>query len=815
MFQFRNFFVRLLYYNKSIYYVKPSKGDDMKQEFLALRKTLLDREYETLNPPQREAVYTCDCPLLILAGAGSGKTTVLVNKLGYLIKYGSAYDSTTVPDTLTEDDLEYLKGALKTPSRRGEDRYRQLLAVDPIDPYNLLAITFTNKAAGEMRERMEKKFNVDARDLWALTFHATCVRILHRFADRLGYNKDFTIYDDGDSNKLVERILKENDLAERYQTKFVRSVINKAKGKYQTPEEFRAGFKDTEFPKLPDIYEKYQASLVESNAMDFDDLIFNTVKLLEQNEDAARAVNRRFKYVLVDEYQDTNPLQYRLVTLLAKGGEICVVGDDDQSIYKFAGADIENILAFEHQFQDAKVIRLEQNYRSTNTILTAANEVISHNKRRKGKTLWSNNGEGTKIHYRELNNQHEEGAYVARSILSGKSTDKSLNYRDFCVLYRTHAQSNAIESALRGNGIPYRVYGGLAFYKRKEVQDLLAYLNFIHNPKDRIRLSRIINEPKRGIGETSVDRLIAICDRDGVSPFDVLKNADQYPELQRAAGKMQTFAQLIEDLREASQTMPLPEFFKYLVASIQYKQWLHDSFDATEAQARFDNVAELLNAITEFAATAEDGRNTLGDYLEQTALVSAVDSLNPEDDTVVLMTMHCAKGLEFDTVYITGFEEDIFPSARSVEEPGGVEEERRLCYVAITRAKRELHIISTRNRLMFGRPKDCIASRFLKEIPNDCIETRVAPPKEAFQPPKRTLADRPIFKNAVTSIPTQPKAPAQKVPYNVGMRIRHKIFGEGTVTAVVPMATDCMLTVAFDVVGEKKLLTNYAKLEIL
>lgn len=787
----------------------------MRQEFLALRKTLLDREYETLNPPQREAVYSCDCPLLILAGAGSGKTTVLVNKLGYLIKYGSAYHSTTVPESLTGEDMEYLKGALHDPARRTEERYRRLLAVDPMDPYNLLAITFTNKAAGEMRERMEKKFNVDARDLWALTFHSTCVRILRRFADRLGYEKDFTIYDDGDSHKLVERILKEIGLSEGYQAKAVRSIINKAKGKYQTPEEFRAEYKDPNFPKLPDIYAKYQASLKESNAMDFDDLIFNTVKLLTEHEDAARSVNRRFKYVLVDEYQDTNPLQYRLVTLLAKGGEICVVGDDDQSIYRFAGADIENILAFEHQFQDAKVIRLEQNYRSTNTILTAANEVIAHNENRKGKTLWSDKGEGNKIHYRQLNNQHEEGAYVARSILAGKGTDKSLNYRDFCVLYRTHAQSNAIESALRGNGIPYRVYGGLAFYKRKEVQDLLAYLNFIHNPKDRIRLSRIINEPKRGIGDTSLDRVLALADREGISPYEIMQTADKYPELQRAATKLQSFAQMIEELRDAVDTMPLPDLFKYLVAKIQYKQWLYDSFDLSEAQSRFENVAELLNAITEFANTAEEGQNTLADYLEQTALVSAVDSLNPEDDTVILMTMHCAKGLEFDTVFITGFEEEIFPSARSLEEPGGVEEERRLCYVAITRAKKELHIISTRNRLMFGRTKDCVVSRFLKEIPDDCIESRVAPPQEPFQRPTRTLADRPIFKNTVTSIPAKPKAPAQKVAYTVGMRIRHKVFGEGSVTAVTPMATDCMLTVVFDTVGEKKLMTNYVKLEIL
>ena len=666
-----------------------------------------------------------------------------------------------------------------------------------------------------MRERMEKKFNVDAHDLWALTFHSACVRILRRFGDRLGYGSDFTIYDDNDSNKQTERILKEMGLADRYPVKAVRAVISAAKGRYETPEEFRENYKEENLPRIPDVYERYQTALRESNAMDFDDLIFNTVKLLSENEEAARAVNRRFKYVLVDEYQDTNPLQYRLVTLLAKGGEICVVGDDDQSIYRFAGADIRNILAFESQFQDAKVIRLEQNYRSTNTILTAANEVIAHNKNRKGKTLWSDKGDGNKIRYRQLNNQHEEGAYVARAILSGRSRNSNLQYKDFCVLYRTHAQSNAIETALRGNGIPYRVYGGLAFYKRKEVQDLLAYLNFIHNPKDRIRLSRIINEPKRGIGDTSVDRMIALADREGKTPFEIMQEADRYPELQRAAAKMMDFAELIENLREASETMPLPDLFKYLVASIHYKEWLNTTCDPLEAQARFENVAELLNAITDFSEKAEEGRATLADYLEQTALVSAVDALDPEEDTVILMTMHCAKGLEFDTVFLTGFEEGLFPSARSVEEPGGVEEERRLCYVAITRAKKDLHIVSARNRLIFGRPMDCTVSRFLKEIPESCIETEIAPTPAVFQRPRKALEDRQILKNSVTVIPRQATAPKQQTSFSAGMRIRHKVFGEGTVTNVVPMATDCMITVSFDTVGEKKLMTNYVKLEIL
>lgn len=791
----------------------------MTQEFLSLRRKLLDLEYAGLNPQQRESVYSCGSPLLILAGAGSGKTTVLVNKLGYLIRYGNAYESSSVPDGLAPDDLNYLNGALKDEARRSEERYLRLMAVDPIAPYHLLAITFTNKAAGEMRDRMERKFHVDARDLWALTFHSACVRILRRFADRIGYGKDFTIYDDGDSLKQIDRILKDLGLNTQYQSKAVRSIISKIKGEYKTPEQFRSGNWEraygSVYRKLPEIYEQYQASLVQSNAMDFDDLIFNTVRLLSEVPEAAQAVNRRFQYVLVDEYQDTTPLQYQLVTLLSKGGQICVVGDDDQSIYRFTGASIRNILDFEANFPDAKVIRLEQNYRSTNTILSAANKVIAHNTDRKGKTLWSDRGEGSKIRYRELNNQYEEGLYIAKTILTEKSASPDKKFNDFCILYRTHAQSNSIESALRGNGIPYRVYGGLAFYKRKEVQDLLAYLNFIHNPKDRIRLARIINEPKRGIGDTTVDRIMAICEEKSLSPFEVMKTAAYYPELQRAAGKLISFAEMIEDFRAQTDEMSLPELFRYVVAKIQYKEWLLTSYDPAEAQDRFDNVAELLNAITDFVQQAEEGRGTLADYLEQTALVSATDAMDPDADAVMMMTMHCSKGLEFDTVFLTGFEEGIFPSSRSVGEDGGIEEERRLCYVAITRAKQNLHIVSVHNRMMFGTMKDCVVSRFLEEIPEEYLDKKIEQPPEPFRKPVKTLADRHILKDAVTSLPHEPTKSQSAPRYEVGQRIRHKIFGEGVITGLTPMATDCMICARFDKVGEKKLMANYVKLEVL
>ena len=784
---------------------------DRNQMFLQLRRQLLEEEYTHLNPRQKAAVFACSRPLLILAGAGSGKTTVLVNKLGYLIRYGNAYHSNRVPEGLTDEDLTFLRDCQTDAGKKEDPRYRKLIADDPYNPYQLLAITFTNKAAGEMRERIEAKFRINASDLWALTFHSTCVRILRKFADLLGYTKQFTIYDENDSLKLTDTCIREFGLSDRYASKFVKSIISKAKGAYLTPDQLETEYKNRSFPKVPALYRRYQQALRESDAMDFDDLIFNTVKVLTEFPQAADAVNHRFRYVLVDEYQDTNPLQYRLVTLLAKGGQLCVVGDDDQSIYRFAGASIRNILDFEHSFPDAEVVRLEQNYRSTQTILNAANSVIANNTNRKGKNLWSDKDIGNKIKYHQMATQYEEGDFIAKNILSEIGGNKK-KFNDFCVLYRTHAQSNSIEMALKGNGIPYRVYGGLAFYKRKEVQDLLAYLNVLHNPRDKTRLLRIVNEPKRGIGDVTLDRVAEIVEDTGQSLYDVICHASRYPELQRAADKLEAFGAMIEQLREKTQTTSLSELFRTVVQTIHYEAMLASTYNQNDARSRKENLDELYSSIVQFEKEADEP--TLQAYLEQTSLVSATDNLDADADAVVLMTIHCAKGLEFDTVFLAGFEEGLFPSSLSLDEPGGVEEERRLCYVAITRAKRQLYLISPRSRMTYGMQHPAYPSRFLKEIPEEYIEQHTAPVvTRQFKRPEKTLKDRHILKDAVTVIPHAAFNAGFK--YQVGQRIRHKIFGEGELTQVTPMASDCLLEVRFDKAGTKKLMANYAKLEVL
>ena len=779
---------------------------------LTLRQKILRDEYRTLNDMQQQAVFATDGPLLILAGAGSGKTTVIVYKIGYLIRYGSIESDTT---PLPAEDESFLSACLEDRSLRCGERYWQLMQRDPIPARHILAITFTNKAAAEMRTRLEQQFNIQSDELWALTFHSLCVRLLRRYINLLGFDTDFTIYDETDSLKLLEACAKQLECGDQYPAKLVKRIISNAKTRYLDPDEFEAQFKERSLPKMPKLYRLYQQSLQQSNALDFDDLIFYTVRVLTQHPEIRERVNDRFRYVLVDEYQDTNPLQYRLVALLAAHGNICVVGDDDQSIYRFMGADVDNILSFERSFSRAQVIRLEQNYRSTGIILEAANSVIAHNVARKGKTLWTAQEGGAKITYNQLSSNNEEAEYIAKTILAGIGT-KNMQYNDFCVLYRTHGQSNSIEFALKGNGIPYKVYGGLAFLKRKEIQDILAYLNVCHNPADKTRLLRIINEPRRGIGDTTMQRVEEIAAAENTTLFEILSRAGEYPALSRVKEKLEQFARMIEDLRQQQSQLSLPEFYLYLLQTTGYMDMIN-GLDILEKAARKDNLQEFYNTIVTF--TQQNQGATLQSFLEEMALVSAVDNLDENEQTVTLMTMHCAKGLEFDTVFVCGFDEGIFPSARSVEEPGGLEEERRLCYVAITRAKRRLFLLSAKTRMMYGSVRSCFPSRFLKEIPEHLY---IQPQKELQQQRQQqpSPSQRPkrqpyrFFEDSGSVVPQHNNPPAQST-YRVGMRVRHKTFGDGQITAVTAMSSDTLLEVRFDSGTSKKLMANFAKMEIL
>lgn len=639
-----------------------------------------------------------------------------------------------------------------------------------------------------------------------------------------GYDRNFSIYDESDTLKLLETIIKKMNLSEQYKAKIIKNYISKGKGQYLDPDAFEKEFENYYHPKTPQIYREYQKELRAANALDFDDLIFLTVKLLEEYPEIAEKVHRRFRYILVDEYQDTNPLQYRLVSLLSKGGILCVVGDDDQSIYRFMGASVGNILNFEKDFSSAEVIRLEQNYRSTGVILDAANAVIEHNKSRKGKTLWTDKKGGEKIAYANVYDQREEGDYICRKVSDGVLKGKK--YGDFCILYRTNAQSNSLEMALRGNGIPYKIFGGLAFFKRKEVQDLLAYLSVISNTRDTTRIRRIINEPKRGIGPTTVDKVAAIADSEGISFYDVLLNIHSYGTLSSAAGKLSSFVAMIEDFRQKAETLPLSVLFSQVYETIGYESMLRTSCDSNEFRSRTENIKELLSSIVQFEDDARKMGNdpTLQGYLEQIALVSATDNLSESDDAVVLMTMHCAKGLEFDTVFVAGFEEGLFPSPQSTMEEEGLEEERRLCYVTITRAKEHLHLLSAKSRLLYGRVVNGLPSRFLEEIPASLVDT--GRPASSRGTGIHTTASSGIhtgfgvskkpqtgFTSSMFS-PGQPKA-AARTTYRVGQKVKHRTFGVGEILSVVNMTSDSLLEVKFESVGIKKLMSNFAKLELL
>lgn len=784
------------------------------KNYAQLKQAALEKYFERMNTRQREAVFKIDGPLLILAGAGSGKTTVLVNRIANMIFFGNAYNSDFEPQ-VTEEELRFLEdyaSGITTDSQR----LRGIIAVDCVNPWNILAITFTNKAAGELKDRLSNMLGADGEGITAATFHSACVRILRRESQALGYSSSFTIYDADDQKRIVKACLSELDISDKlFPVKSVLGVISKCKDKMISPESFEnSNSGDYRMSVYAKAYSLYQKKLTEANAMDFDDLIVKTVELFEKEPDILRHYQNLYKYIVVDEYQDTNMVQYKLVSMLsARHHNLCVVGDDDQSIYKFRGATIENILQFEEQFDNCTVIRLEQNYRSTQNILTCANELIKNNNERKGKMLWTSSGDGEKVTVYKADSGQSEAKFVAEKILQNIGEGKK--YSDHAVLYRTNSQSNAIEQALVASGISYKVFGGVKFYDRKEIRDILAYLHVIANNADLLRLKRIINEPKRGIGDATVTVIEQISSDLGETPLQIMRDSENLMPLARRAKQLVPLAEMFDELSEIAQAQPLDKLLDELMERSGYLAALITAGD--EGLSRLENINELKSNMVRYQEEAQEP--SLSGFLEEIALYTDIDSLDENGDYVALMTMHSAKGLEFPTVFVVGMEENLFPSPRSLESQADIEEERRLAYVAITRAKQKLYLTHARERLLYGNVSYNSTSRFISELPSDNIEVssqRSSEPK-GFAPKKTMAVSSMSLQKQLSSIKKSAmataSAPAEK--FNIGDRIEHKIFGQGTVLNAIPTATDTSLEVAFDKVGTKKIMAKFAKIKKL
>jgi len=826
----------------------------IEERYLAAKRALFDKVYGTLNERQREAVFTVNNPLLVLAGAGSGKTTVLVRRIAFIIRYGNAYFSEYVPYGTDERRVRELERALELPARDIERGILPEFANQACQPYRILAITFTNKAANEIKERLAKMFPEDgatASEIWTGTFHSVCVRILRMHCDKVGYRPGFTIYDTDDSKKTVTAAMKRCNIDDKLlPVKGVMSAISRAKDRLLTPDDFsmEAG-SDFRQKQIARVYEAYQQLLRESNALDFDDIIMQTVLLLKNHPAVREAYQSRFKYVCVDEFQDTNVAQMQLTVLLSGLHQnLMVVGDDDQSIYKFRGATIENILTFDKTFPSARVIKLEQNYRSTQTILDAANAVISHNAGRKGKTLWTAAGAGEKIHLRLCDDQNTEARFVVdtvnRAVAKGEAT-----YRDFAVLYRTNAQAQSIEKAFARAAVPYRVLGGTRFTDRKEIRDAVAYLQLVNNHDDNVRLERIINEPRRKIGAKTLDAIAQIAEEQGCSRFSVIERCASFAALERSRTTLESFAELINSLSALARRVTLDVLFDAVLDRSGYRQML---IDAGEEEAdRLDNLEEFKSGILEYMK--ENDEPTLTGFLEETALVADVDRYDESADAVVMMTIHSAKGLEFPIVFLPGMEDGLFPGMQTItSSESEMEEVRRLAYVAITRAKKELYMIHTRTRLLYGQTAYNPVSRFVSEIPSSLVEnpdedghggfgsrmgvgfgggfgrqTSVwgARGAESSVTQKKTYYSTPEPRTPVrqTAPPSgeritvgktlsTPKS-ASRETFAAGDRVRHLTFGEGEIISVKPMGADTLYEIVFDRVGTKKLMATYARLK--
>lgn len=739
--------------------------------------------YDTLNEQQKEAVLHTEGPLLILAGAGSGKTRVLTHRIAYLIEE---------------------KG---------------------VNPWNILAITFTNKAAGEMRERVDNLVGFGSESIWVSTFHSMCVRILRRHIDLLGFDTNFTIYDTDDQKTLMKDICKLLQIDTKlFRERSLLAAISQAKNELVTPEEFRIQAQgDFSRQKIASVYEEYEKQMRANNALDFDDLLVKAVQLFQTQADVLDYYQERFRYIMVDEYQDTNTVQFELVRLLsAKYRNLCVVGDDDQSIYKFRGANIRNILDFEQVFPDAKVIKLEQNYRSTSNILNAANAVIRHNHGRKDKTLWTDNGEGDKINVRQFDTAFDEAEYIVGDIRERVESGKAA-YNDHAILYRTNAQSRMFEEKFVTANIPYKIVGGINFYARREIKDLLAYLKTIDNGRDDLAVRRIINVPKRGIGLTSINRVQEYASGREIGFYEALRAVNLIPNIGRGASKLESFVALIEHFKTDAKELTISELMQEILEETGYIESLKEE-GSEEAESRIENIDELISKITAYEETCEDRDEpaTLNGFLEEVALVADIDSLDESNDYVVLMTLHSAKGLEFPHVYLAGMEDGIFPSYMTItaDDPEEVEEERRLCYVGITRAEEELTLTCARRRMIRGETQYNKMSRFLKEIPMELLSTGAVfqkPEPEEERKPSAYQQARQAFRAKAFVQPGAARSfgsPKGEGPgYQVGDRVRHVKFGEGTVTAMVEGGRDYEVTVDFDGPGTKKMFAAFAKLQ--
>lgn len=777
-------------------------NNEFKQKFLSAKRALFDKYYSFLNEKQREAIYTVNGPVLILAGAGSGKTTVLVNRISHIIKYGNGYYSDEIPEFVTEDSVEDLKNAINLPNEAIE-KYLELFSKNPCYASGILAITFTNKAANEIKDRLNKVVGEEsASDIWAGTFHNCCMRILRHHASLVGYRSGFGICDTDDSKKIISACMKDLGIEDKYlPLKTVMNEISRAKDSLIDVDEYTFDAQgDEKYRNIAKIYARYQKKLMDSNLLDFDDIIMQTVKLLRENDDILAHYQNKFKYVLVDEYQDTNKAQFVLVSLLGDFYKnVMVVGDDDQSIYKFRGATIENILNFDRKYENAKIVKLEQNYRSTSNILNAANCVIKNNTHKHLKSLWCESEAGDKIIVKENYTQNDESRYIIDKIVALRK-EKGLKYNDFAVLYRMNAQSMNLETMFVKSGIPYRMLGTKKFYDRKEIKDILAYLSVLNNPSDMVRLKRIINVPSRKIGDASINAMELIAEELNLPPMEVVENAHSYKAIPKmAANGMLSFAGIINSLKEEMDIMPLTAFVREVAKRSGYEQEII-SKGAVEAE-RLENLEQLYSAVREYEENTEEP--TLSGFLEEVALMADVDNYDKDADAVTLMTIHSAKGLEFPVVFLPGMEEGIFPGQQSLGMPSEIEEERRLAYVAITRAKKILIITHAKERMLYNMTQRNLLSRFVKEIDEEYLDIQKERPAFAgsFVENKRK-ADIPSFSAKKTE-----KKPI--TVYSIGDRINHFTFGEGTILNVIPMSNDYMYEIAFDMVGTKKLMATY------